>query len=71
MNGIRALFADDVFVSTFTADYEEGELERLAASFTEYQSDLNFSAQSALGRYLRVQPDGVVEEEPGHPPQKK
>jgi hypothetical protein len=61
LNGIRSLFADEVFVKTFTADYEEDELERLVASFAEYQPALNRFAQAAVGRYLAELPEGVVE----------
>jgi len=61
LNGIRALFADEVFVKSLTADYEEGELERLVVSFAEYQPTLNRFAQAAVGRYLRDLPEGVVQ----------
>lgn len=61
LNGIRALFADEVFVKSLTADYEVGELERLVASFAEYQPALNRFAQAAVGRYLRDLPEGVVQ----------
>jgi hypothetical protein len=61
LNGIRSLFADEVFVKSLAADYEEGELERLVASFADYQPALNRFAQAAIGRYLRELPDGVVQ----------
>ena len=60
LSGIRALFADEVFVKTLTADYEEGELERLIATFGGYQPTLHRFAQMALGRYLRNLPNGTV-----------
>jgi hypothetical protein len=61
LNGIRALFADEVFVTTLTDDYADEELERLTAAFAEYQPALNRFAQAAVGRYLRELPEGVVE----------
>ena len=61
LHGIRALFADEVFLQTVTADYGDGELERLAAALAEYQPALNRFAQAAVGRYLSELPDGVVE----------
>ncbi len=62
LNGIRALFADEVFVKSLTADYEEGELERLIAALGEhYQPALNRFAQAAVGRYLNGLPEGVVQ----------
>lgn len=60
LSGIRALFADEVAIKTVTADYEEGELERLVAALANYQADLNRFAQGALGRHLRDQPVGGV-----------
>lgn len=61
LNGIRALFAVEVFHHALTADYEDDEFERLAASFAEYQPALNRFAQGAVGRYLTELPAGVVE----------
>jgi hypothetical protein len=60
LSGIRALFADEVAIKTVTDDYEDDELERLAAALANYQADLNRFAQAAIGRYMRYQPDGVV-----------
>jgi hypothetical protein len=60
LNGIRALFADEVFARSVTADYEDGEMERLIDSFKELQPALNRFAQAVIGRYLRELPDGVV-----------
>jgi hypothetical protein len=60
LHGIRALFADEVFVKTLTLEYEDGEFERLVAAFAEYQPDLNRFAQAAVGRYLHELPEGVV-----------
>jgi hypothetical protein len=54
-------------VKSLTANYERGEegeeveLERLVASFAEYQPALNRFAQTAVGRYLRDLPEGVVQ----------
>jgi hypothetical protein len=61
LNGIRALFADEVLLNALSADFEEDEFERLAASFGQYQPALNRFAQAAVGRYLRERPEGVVE----------
>jgi hypothetical protein len=66
LNGIRALFADEIFVKTITADYEgdiedeDGEYRRLLAAFAEYQGALNRFAQASVGRYLSELPKGVV-----------
>jgi hypothetical protein len=60
LNGVRATFADEVFVKALTAEFEDGELERLVATFADYQPALNRFAQAAIGRYLRELPDGVV-----------
>lgn len=60
LTGIRAIFADDVFVSTLAADYEEDELERLVSSLPDLQGALNRFAQATVGRYLRELPVGVV-----------
>ena len=61
MNGIRALFADEVWVKTVTADYEnEDKLERLVASVADYQGGLNRFAQAAVGRYLYDLPERIV-----------
>jgi hypothetical protein len=61
LNGIRALFADEILLNALTADYEEGEVERLVASFADYQPALNRFAQAALGRYLRAFPEDIVQ----------
>jgi hypothetical protein len=69
LNGIRALFADEVFVKTLTADYEDDELERLIAALPDYQGDLNRFAQAAVGRYLSNLPAGVLAEGAAEPPE--
>jgi hypothetical protein len=60
LNGIRALFADEVLVVTVALDWEDGEVESLIGSFAEYQAALSRFAQGALGRYLRSLPVEVV-----------
>jgi hypothetical protein len=60
LGGIRALFADEVAIKVVSADYEDGEFERLITALANYQADLNRFAQAALGRYIREQPEGVV-----------
>ena len=70
LSGIRALFADEVFVKTIADEWEEGETERLFGALANLQADLNRFAQGVLGRYLNNQPDGVVtytEESAGAP----
>lgn len=62
LTGIRAVFADEVFVSTISADYEDGELKRLVAALADYQPALNRFAQAAVGRYLNQLPEGVLHE---------
>ena len=53
-------FADEVAVKTLTADFEEGELERMIGVLANYQAELNTFAQAALGRYLHELPAGIV-----------
>lgn len=65
LSGIRALFADEVLVKTITDGYEDDELERLVEALAAYQGDLNRFAQGAIGRYVREQPDGLVQHEAG------
>ena len=50
LNGICAMFADEVFIKTLTADYDDDELERLVTALVKYQPALNRFAQAALGR---------------------
>jgi hypothetical protein len=61
LNGIRALFASEIFIKTLTANYDDGEFERLVTALAEYQTALNRFAQAAIGRYLRNLPRGVVQ----------
>jgi hypothetical protein len=60
---IEALFADEIFVKTLSANYEDDEYKRLVASLAQYQIALNNFAQVAVGRYLRNLPKGVVQHE--------
>ncbi len=60
LNGIRALFADEVYIKALTASFEDDELERLAKVVVTYQPRLNYFAQAAVGHYLRGLPRGVV-----------
>jgi hypothetical protein len=57
---IRAFFADEISLQALVQDFDEQELERLAAVLGDYQADLNRFAQGAVGRFLRDQPEGVV-----------
>jgi hypothetical protein len=60
LTGIRALFADEIYIKTLTLDFEEGELEKLTAAMADYAGTLHRFAQMAVGRYLRNLPAGVV-----------
>lgn len=60
LSGIRALFADEVAIKTLTADFDEGEFERLIEALANLQADLSRFAQAVVGRYINGMPDGLV-----------
>lgn len=62
LSGIRAVFADEIFVKFLTNDYGEGEFEDLVERMTELQGTYYRFAQAALGAYLHKLPKGVVTE---------
>jgi hypothetical protein len=60
LTGIRSLFADDVLVSRLAAEYEDGELERLADALPDFQGGVSRFGRAALGKYLGTLPQGVL-----------